>query len=143
MILDCHYIDSELIYKTRTLENIFTEKWQQKDLKLYTKIRDIIPNEYLKIESERDRNVIVNYIASRIDKRIRFTGDINTEKFYIMLLIYKNTSMYKTATSIEVKELEKEFKYLNKKELYTILQKLHHEKVISWETRGDLNQIRF
>lgn len=144
MNLECHPIDKELIFKTKTLENIFTEKWQQKELKRYIKIRDIIPvNEYIALENERDRKIIVEYAASKLDKRIKFTGDINIETFYIILLIYKNTSTYKTATAIEVEEIEKEFNTLNRKELYIILQKLHHEKIISWETRGDLNQIRF
>jgi len=145
MNLECYPIDIELIYKTKTLENIFTEKWQQKELKLYTKIRNIIPvSEYIILENERDRKTIVEYAASRLDKRIKFTGDITSiETFYIILLIYKNTSIYKTATAIEVIEIEKEFDTLNRKELYVILQKLHWTKVISWETRGDLNQIRF
>jgi len=145
MNLECHPIDRELIFKTKTLENIFTEKWQQKELKRYTAIKNIIPtNEYITLENERDRKSIVEYAASRLDKRIKFTGDITSiETFYIILLIYKNTSIYKTATAIEVKEIEKEFNTICRKELYTILQKLHHRKIISWETRGDLNQIRF
>ena len=144
MNLDSHPIDIELIYKARTLENIFTEKWQQKELKRYTKIRNIIPtNKYITLENERDRKSIIEYAASRLDKRIKFTGDINAETLYIILLIYKNTSIYKTATAIEVLEIEKEFNTICRKELYIILQKLHHEKIITWETRGDLNQIRF
>jgi len=144
MNLDSHPIDIELIYKARTLENIFTEKWQQKELKRYTKIRNIIPtNKYITLENERDRKSIIEYAASRLDKRIKFTGDINAETLYIILLIYKNTSIYKTATAIEVLEIEKEFNTICRKELYIILQKLHHKKIISWETRGDLNQIRF
>ena len=144
MNLECYPIDIELIFKIKTLENIFSEKWQQKELKRYTAIRNIIPsNEYITLENERDRKSIIKYAASRTDKRIKFTGELNTEVFYIILLIYKNTSIYKTATAIEVKEIEKEFNALNRKELYAILQKLHHRKIISWETRGDLNQIRF
>ena len=144
MNLECYPIDIELIFKIKTLENIFSEKWQQKELKRYTAIRNIIPsNEYITLENERDRKSIIKYAASRTDKRIKFTGELNTEVFYIILLIYKNTSIYKTATAIEVKEIEKEFNALNRKELYTMLQKLHHRKIISWETRGDLNQIRF
>ena len=109
MNLESYPIDIELIFKTKTLENIFTEKWQQKELKRYTKIRNIIPvNEYVILENERDRKIIVEYAASRADKRIKFTGDISSiEVFYIILLIYKNTSIYKTATAIEVLEIEK------------------------------------
>ena len=145
MNLDSHPIDRELIYKNNTLENIFSSSWQQKELKRYTAIKNIIPvNEYLELENERDRKNIVEYAAARTDKRIKFNGSIdNIETFYTMLLIYKNTSIYKQATAIKVKEIEKEFNTLNQKELYNILHNLHIEKVITWETRADLNQIRF
>ncbi|HBY19490.1 MAG TPA: hypothetical protein DEG71_00450 [Clostridiales bacterium] len=145
MNLESCPLDAEWIYERNTLENIYNSKWQQKELKRYTAIRNIIPkNEYVILENERDRKNIVNYAASRIDKRIKFTEEISSiEVFNIILLIYKNTSIYKTATAIEIEGLEKEFKFINRKELYTILQKLHLAKVISWEVRGDLNQIRF
>ena len=135
--LDCFYLEHG------KLEEVFTEDFQQKELKRYIKIKNILPPEYYLLNYSEDKNQVLNYLATKIDKRVKNNQlSPNVKSFYVMLVTFRNLE-WTGATALEVKEIKKEFKQLSSREIENLIENLHKERIITWESRANLNQIRF
>jgi len=135
--LNCFYLEH------KTLKEISTEDFQQKELKRYIKIKNILPLEYYSLNCSEDKNQVLNYLVTKIDKRVKSNQLFpNVKSFYIMLIAFRNLE-WTGATSLELKEIKKEFKQLSSREIENLIEDLHKKRIITWESRADLNQIRF
>ena len=135
--LSCFYLEHN-----KTLEETFSEDFQQKELKRYTKIKNIIPTEYYNLDYSGDKNEVLRYLETKTDKRVKnHFMNPNAETFYVMLIAFRNIEWH-GATALEVREIKKEFKQMESRDIEKLIQELHQKRIITWECRADLNQIR-
>ena len=138
------YIDQEFKTSSRTLSQLFTEDFEKKELKRYTKIRNILPiTDYQSLEYPEERTKLIEYLATKTDKRIKISECyISPNTFYTILKVFRDIE-FPGASALEVKEIKKEFSFLPYGEVEELIQKLHSKNIVNWESRADLNQIRF
>lgn len=127
----------------KPLEELLCEDYQKKELKRYIKIRNILPIEYSALDYNEDKRDLITYLATKTDKRIKMTECYpSIELFHAMLTSYKALE-WNSSTAIEVQEIKKEFSFIDTREIEKLLEKMNAKDIIHWESRGDLNQIRF